>query len=194
MQVNKATYNLQTKNIDNFVQKKAQQPTSVQNLVMQIGQKTILPDKTRNYSIFNTELVNKLVSEKETALPYIENFLKTANDEKQITEGLYVLDRMIDNKVKGTENLFPVISRFNDTQSPNVQVMLSGIYRKTKPPEAFGPLTKMMLKQTFSPNSPFFDPTEEIGGAILEYLKAQNAQNTYSNQSETNMLKIVSHA
>ena len=48
--------------------------------------------------------------------------------------------------------------------------MLAGIYRKTLVPDAFGPLNRMLYKQITQPNSPYFDPTEETGGAILEYI------------------------
>lgn len=164
------------------------------NLVNQLGQKTSMPDATRNYCVFNNNLVQELVTKKEEAIPYLANFLSVVQDERQISEGLYVLDRMIDSGVKDIDKLYPVLSRFNDTQSPNIQVLLSGIYRKTQVPDAFGPLMKMMLRQTFYPNSPYFDPTEEIGGAILEYLRNKTAVNTYSNLPNTNMLQNVTQA
>ncbi len=182
------------------------------SLVNQLGQRTSMPDASRNYCVFNSTLVQDLVNKREEALPYVSNFLSVVQDEKQITEGLYVLDRMIDAGVQGIDKLYPVIARFNDTQSPNIQVLLAGIYRKTQVPDAFGPLMKMMLRQTFYPNSPYFDPTEEIGGAMLEYLRSKSAVNTYSTQSNpvekpiensslaspfkksTNMLQNVSQA
>ena len=151
--------------------------------VRNLGQGVHLPDYTRNYVIFNQNRVNSILEQAEHALPVVDEFLKTAQDERQITEGLYVLDRMIDNKVQGADKLYPTISRFNDTNSPNIQAMLAGIYRKTLVPDAFGPLNKMLLRQTFYPNSPFFDPTEEIGGAILEYFRSASAVNAYSSQS-----------
>lgn len=150
------------------------------NLTCQLGQQTSMPNPSRNYCVFNEKLVQELVNKKEEALPYISNFLSVAQDERQVSEGLYVLNRMIDSGVKGVDKLYPVISRFNDVTSPNVQVLLAGIYRKTLVPDAFGPLNKMMMRQTFYPNSQYFDPTEEIGGAILEYLKAKTAVNSYS--------------
>lgn len=149
-------------------------------LVKQLGQRTSLPNQNRNYCVYNTPLVQELVNKREEALPYLANFLSVAQDERQVLEGLYVLDRMIDAKVQGVEKLYPVIAKFNDAISPNVQVMLAGIYRKTQILDAFGPLMKMMWRQTFSPNSPYFDPTEEIGGAILEYLRNKSAAQTYS--------------
>jgi hypothetical protein len=32
----------------------------------------------------------------------------------------------------------------------------------------------MLIRQTLTPNSKYFDPTEEIGGAIYEYLRPKN--------------------
>ena len=151
-------------------------------LVNHLGQRTSLPNQNRNYCIFDDNLVKELINQKETALPYIADFLSSAQDEKQVVEGLYVLDRMIDSGVKGVDKLYPVIAKFNDATSPNVQAMLSGIYRKLQVPDAFGPLMKMMWRQTFYPNSPYFDPTEEIGGAILEYLRNKSSTTLYSSK------------
>ena len=147
--------------------------------IQNLGRNVQLPNSARNYCIFDYKKIDTSLSEGENALPYVENSLRITKDEKTVCEGLYILDRMIDKKVKGVENIYPTLSRFNDTNSPNIQVLLSGIYRKTLIPDAFGPLNKMFLKQTFYPNSPYFDPTEEIGGAILEYLRSKNAQQVY---------------
>lgn len=151
----------------------------IQNNVNTLGNGVLMPSPQRNFCVFNNSKVNNLVAMRENALPYIDNFLKTNNGEKQVCEGLYVLDRMIDEGVLGVHKLYPTLSRFNDVTSPNVQVLLSGIYRKTLIPDAFGPLNKMFIRQTLAPNSPYFDPTEEIGGAILEYLRAKGAINGY---------------
>ncbi len=148
--------------------------------VKNLGVGVILPDRGRNWTIFNDTRVNEILNQAAHALPVVDEFLKTAQDEKAIVEGLYVVDRMIDARVSGADKLYPTISRFNDTNSPNIQTMLAGIYRKTLVPDAFGPLNKMLLRQTFYPNSPFFDPTEEIGGAILEYLRSASAVNGYA--------------
>ena len=86
---------------------------------------------------------------------------------------------MLDKGVKGIEKTYPTLSRFNNSTSPDIQVMLSGIYRKTLVPDAFGPLNRMLMQQIFYPNSPYFDPTEEIGGAILEYIKNYGAKQAY---------------
>ena len=101
-----------------------------------------------------------------------DSILTHSNHEAQITETLYILDRMIDNGTKGIDKLYPIFSRFNNTNSPNIQTFLAGIYRKIQVPDAFGPLVKMLIQNSLQPHNPqqTFDPNEEIGGAILSYL------------------------
>ena len=112
----------------------------------------------------------EILKNPDEALPVIELFLNNAHTEKQVLEALYVVDRMAEEKIEGVDKLYPTLSKFNRTTSPNIQVMLSGIYRKTLVPDAYGPLHRMLYQQIVYPNSPYFDPTEEIGGAILDYL------------------------
>lgn len=147
--------------------------------VSNLGKNVSLPNASRNYCTFDENRTQELVKYREEVLPYIDSFLKVANTEEQVLDGLQVLDKMLDKGVKGIDKMYPTIARFNDVTSPNVQVMLAGIYRKTLVPDAFGPLNKMMIRQTFMPNSPYFDPTEEIGGAIYEYIRSKGAINTY---------------
>lgn len=139
---------------------------------------TMLPSGARNYCIFNQNKVNFLVSQKKNSLPYLKEVLKTSNDEKEIVESLYILDRLIDNGTKGIPHMYPILARFNDSKSPNIQSFLAGIYRKTQVPDAFGPLVSMLMKNSMAsreaqPALPAaqFDPNEEIGGAILEYIR-----------------------
>ena len=131
----------------------------------------ILPNKTTNYCQFDTEKLTPIINKKESALLEIENNLKSSNDEKEILENLYILDRMLDKGVKGVDKLYPTLSKFNNTDSPNIQTFLAGIYRKTKIPDAFGPLFAMLIRNSLRENkNQLFDPNEEIGGAILDYL------------------------
>ena len=154
---------------------------SIYEQCKRLGIYTRLPDATRNYTIFNHDVVSKLVRYGEKAIPSILNILKTTNKENVAAEGLYILDRMIDAGVNDIEKTYPVISRFNSTTSPTLQVLLAGIYRKTQVPDGFGPLCKMLIRDSMRQDYPYFDPTEEIGGAILEYLRNKNAVNAYSN-------------
>lgn len=129
-----------------------------------------LPTKDRNYAKFDEIKVMHYISQKENALPKIDEVLKTSNDEKEITESLYILNRMLDDGVKGIDKMYPTLSKFNDTDSPNIQTFLAGIYRKTKVPDGFGPLVKMLIQNSITDKKYDFDPNEEIGGAILDYI------------------------
>lgn len=129
-----------------------------------------LPQGSRNYAIFDRNKVDCFVSQKEAALPYLADILIHSNNEAQITETLYIIDRMADKGVKGIDKMYPALSRFNNTTSPNIQTFLAGIYRKTQIPDAFGPLVKMLIQNSLRPQSSNFDPNEEIGGAILSYI------------------------
>ncbi len=131
-----------------------------------------MPNYQRNYCLFDQNKVDYFVKQKENALPYLTDILQHSNNEAQVTETLYIMDRMIDSGTKGIDKLYPVFSRFNNTQSPNIQTFLAGIYRKIQVPDAFGPLCKMLIQNSMKPNNPnqTFDPNEEIGGAILSFL------------------------
>ena len=132
---------------------------------------TQLPTPQRNYTIVDQNYIDSFVKQGEKSLPYLEDILQHSNNEKQITETLYILDRMIDSGVKGVDKMYPTLSRFNNTQSPNIQTFLAGIYRKTQVPDAFGPLVKMLIQNSLHPQpNQNFDPNEEIGGAILSYV------------------------
>jgi len=131
----------------------------------------LLPNGSRNYAIFNQQKVDCFVKQRENALPYVAYVLIHSNNEAQITEMLYIFNSMIDAGVKDTKKMYPVLARFNNTTSPNIQTFLAGIYRKMQVPDAFGPLVKMLIQNSLKPQTSNFDPNEEIGGAILAYLK-----------------------
>ncbi len=133
-------------------------------------QPCLLPAGNRNYTIVDKNKVDCFVSQKEAALPYLADILAHSNNESQIVETLHIVNEMLDNGVKGVDKMYPVLSRFNNTNSPNIQTYLAGIYRKTQVPDAFGPLVKMLIQNSLHPQTSNFDPNEEIGGAILSYI------------------------
>ena len=143
---------------------------SVQPYNIKQYQPCLLPAGNRNYTIVDRDKVDSFVSQKEAALPYISDILVHSNNEAQIVETLHIVNEMIDNGVKGFDKMYPVLSRFNNTTSPNIQTYLAGIYRKTQVPDAFGPLVKMLIQNSLRPQTSYFDPNEEIGGAILSYI------------------------
>ena len=131
----------------------------------------LLPDGNRNYVVPDVRKTDFFVKQGEYALPYLNRVLKTSDDEKTVVETLYIIDRMLDNGTKNIDKMYPTFSRFNDTKSPNIQTFLAGIYRKIQIPDAFGPLFKMLVQNSLNPSSPqYFDPNEEIGGALLSYI------------------------
>lgn len=155
-----------------------------------------MPTSNRNYCLFDKNRVDYFVSQKEAALPYLNQILQTSNDEKQITETLYILDRMLDNGTKGIKEMYPAFSRFNSTKSPNIQTFLAGIYRKTQIPDAFGPLVSMLIQNSLQNKNKTntslltahpaqFDPNEEIGGAILEYIRSYSLRAEAGKQNHT---------
>ena len=153
---------------------------SVQPYNIKQYQPCLLPAGNRNYTIVDRDKVDSFVSQKEAALPYISDILVHSNNEAQIVETLHIVNEMLDNGVKGIDKMYPVLSRFNNTTSPNIQTYLAGIYRKTQVPDAFGPLVKMLIQNSLHPQTSNFDPNEEIGGAILAYISDR-----FRNRSQT---------
>ena len=122
------------------------------------------PNQTRNYCVFDNSRLKHNLDDIRTSL-------ENPKSEDEVLEDLYSLNLMLDEGNKDVADLYPVLSKYNNTKSPNIQTFLAGIYRKTKIPDAFGPLCVMLIQNAINPpqNCPF-DPNEEIGGAILDYL------------------------
>ena len=129
-----------------------------------------MPIGNRNHILVDPIKVDTFVKQKENALPYIYNVLATSNNEAEITETLYITDRLIEAGTEGIDKMYPVLARFNNTNSPNIQTFLAGIYRKIQVPDAFGPLVAMLIRNSINPPQSNFDPNEEVGGAILAYI------------------------
>lgn len=136
---------------------------------------TMLPQGERNHCLFNQYKVGFIASQKENSLPYIKEVLRSSQDENDVVEALYIADKLIDNGTKGIPRMYPEFAKFNNTDSKTIQVMLAGIYRKILVPDAFGPLVTMLIRNAQEnknlQNERVFDSNEEIGGAILEYIK-----------------------
>ncbi len=170
-------------------------PSVLQNIKPQVNDPCImvkefcktfkLPNEKRNYSDFDENLATKISSYKEKAITPVLNMLSKTDEEKEITAGLLLLNRIIDAGAKNVGDTYPIISRFNYSSSHNVQVMLAGIYRKTLVPDAFGPLLTVFARNAKNPVQIPFDPNEEVGGAILEYLRNTSAKENYKNTTKT---------
>lgn len=124
------------------------------------------PNKNRNYCLFDEQRINK---KKDVAK--IKASLEKPDSEEDVLESLYALNLMLDEGLKDGDKLYPALSKYNQTKDPNIQTFLAGIYRKIKVPDAFGPLCVMLIQNAINPpQNCHFDPNEEIGGAILDYL------------------------
>lgn len=124
----------------------------------------IYPNQTRNYCVFDETRIKRNLDD-------IKVSLENPKSEAEVLEDLYALNLMLDEGNTKVSELYPTLSKYNNTKSPNIQTFLAGIYRKTKVPDAFGPLCAMLIQNAINPPKDCpFDPNEEIGGAILDYL------------------------
>lgn len=124
------------------------------------------PNQNRNYCLFDQERINN-----KKSFAVIEEILSSPASNDDVLEALYALNLMLDEGEVGGEKMYPTLSKYNNTKDPNIQTFLAGIYRKIKVPDAFGPLCVMLIQNAINPHKDcFFDPNEEIGGAILDYI------------------------
>ena len=123
--------------------------------------------KFTNYRAFSPLVTDYIVLSGEHSIEKLKNNLETGQN---VIETLYILDKMYDKKTADIAKLYPTLSKYNKTNDVEVQAFLAGIYRKTHIPDAFGPLVAMLIKNSINPPKTYFDPNEEIGGAILSYL------------------------
>ena len=124
------------------------------------------PNQNRNYCIFDE---TRIAQRKDLAV--LKKSLENPESEDGVVEDLYILNCMLDEGKKGISELYPTLSKYNNSNNPNIQTFLAGIYRKIKVPDAFGPLCAMLIRNAINPPEEcYFDPNEEIGGAILDYL------------------------
>ena len=127
------------------------------------------PNQNRNYCLFDQDRIDS-----KKNIETIKTSLENPKSEEDVLESLYALNLMLDEDdrfINEAPNLYPTLAKYNKTDSPNIQTFLAGIYRKTKVPDAFGPLCVMLIQNAINPHEDcHFDPNEEIGGAILDYL------------------------
>ena len=132
-----------------------------------IKQKTYPAKKAGNYRTFPQLTTKHFVEQGEKAFPVL---IQNLEKDKHVVETLYILDRIQENKTGDCTKIYPQLSKLNKTKNPEVQTFLAGIYRKTQVPDAFGPLVSMLIQNAINPPKTYFDPNEEIGGAIISYL------------------------
>ncbi len=149
-------------------------------LASQTGKNVKFPDEKRNFAVFEEARISEISSHKEKALPYLSTILKNSKSDAQICEALYIVDKICDYAPEVVAKSYGVMSKFNSSDNPNIQVLLAGIYRKTQIPDAYGALLRMLDNARKNPPL-YFDPAEEIGGAVLEYLRNYSSKDGYKN-------------
>lgn len=100
------------------------------------------PNQYRNYCVINLP--------RRRSIEEIKNSLENPATEAEVIEDLYELNLILDEGNKDVAELYPTLSKYNNTTSPNVQTFLAGIYRKTKIPDAFGPLVAMLIRNSIA--------------------------------------------
>lgn len=138
------------------------------NINPNLSQQYKIPTKpASNYRVFPQLTTDYFVKKGEKSFPAMSKNLKEG---KNVVQTLYILDRIQENKTGEVSKLYPELSRYNKTKNAEIQTFLAGIYRKTQIPDAFGPLVAMLIQNSLNPPKTYFDPNEEIGGAIISYL------------------------
>ena len=121
------------------------------------------PNQYRNYCTFDIK--------DRKSMQEIKSSLENPKSEDEVLEDLYMLNLMLDEGNKDVVELYPTLSKYNDTNSPTIHTYLAVIQRKIKVADAFGPLCAMLIRNSINPPKDCpFDPNEEIGGTILDYL------------------------
>ncbi len=120
-----------------------------------------------NHRVFPQLTTDYFVKEGEKVFPAMSKNLQNG---KNVVETLFILDQIQENKTGDVAKLYPDLSRYNKTKDAEIQTYLAGVYRKTQVPDAFGPLVAMLIQNSLNPPKSYFDPNEEIGGAIVSYL------------------------
>lgn len=137
------------------------------NTYLQTRRPYTIPTKPAgNFRTFPQLTTDYFVKEGEKSFPAMSANLKSG---KNVVETLYILDRIQEKGTGDAGKLYPELSRYNKTSNPEIQTFLAGIYRKTQVPDAFGPLVTMLIQNALHPPKTYFDPNEEIGGAIISY-------------------------
>ena len=138
------------------------------------------PEIAKTHCHFSDEVYSSMANKKGD-LAEIKFSLNNPKSDAEVIADLFILNQMIDDAedINEVKKIYPTLSKYNKTKDPNIQTLLAGVYRKIKVPDAFGPLVVMLIQNAIRQSSDNtqnenniypFDPNEEIGGAILDYL------------------------
>lgn len=147
----------------------AQQPS-----IWQLGTQTVI-NPYNGFVQMNLPLIETFVRQGQSIIPTLYQLLNQSMQPNQILEGLYLAQRLAEEKTPHVRSLYASAARFNDTTNPLIQVYLAGFYRKLNVPESFGPMLEMLIRNAQQPKSAAIqaglNPAEEIGGTILHQIQ-----------------------
>jgi hypothetical protein len=145
--------------------------------VWQLGLNTRIDPITRNV-LLNYPLIESLVKSGASVIQPLYTLLNSSMNTLQIIEGLYLAQRLAEEKAPQIKQLYMATTRFHYSQDPLIQIYLAGFYRKLKAPETFGPMASMFLRQAQYPFPQYpstLNPLEEMGGTLLQQIAEQTA-------------------
>ncbi len=154
-------------------------PMPIAFYVWKLGTGTRLDPRTGNL-LKNTALIESLVKHREKVLQPLAQLLNQSMHPYQISEGLFLAQRLAEEKAPGVKTLYAAAARFNQTTDPLIQVYLAGFYRALKIPDTFGPMLEMLIRHSQQPQASMqsapFNPIEEVGGTVLQQIAEHTAQ------------------
>ena len=105
-----------------------------------------MPTQSRNYCVFDKDETDYFVKQKENALPYLTDILKHSNNEGQVTETLYILNRMLDDGTKGIDKLYRYFPDSTIQSPPIFKPILRGFTAKFRFPMHSDRFAKCLYK------------------------------------------------
>lgn len=149
-------------------------------LVAQLGMQTQI--MLNGQVQYNEPLVQSLASYREQAIPTLKSLFQSTNSTPSVLEGLQVASRMADAQVRGIEQLYPALARWNSNPDPTIQMQLARFYRKINEPKTFGPMlataVNYAILQYPSISLPVYNVSEEVGETLLNQIASRTAQET----------------
>lgn len=149
-------------------------PASLNTAVGWLGYGCTRDPRTGNLNL-NLRLIESLVQYRHAVVPALYQLLNTSSNRFQVIEGLYLAQRLAEEKVYGVRNLYAAAARFNQSTDPLILTYLAGFYRKLDVPESFGPMLGRLVALSQQPYPQGQNPLEEIGGTVLQQLASRTA-------------------
>ncbi len=132
--------------------------------------------------LYNEPLAQSLANCREAAISPLKTLFQSASATLPMVEGLYAAEKMAELNVKGLEQLYPALARWNSHPDPMIQMHLARFYRKINEPKTFGPMLSTAVNYAVNmypmSSSASYNVTEEVGATLLEQIATRTARET----------------